>query len=333
MNRFDFDAHRRVVLKGAAAVAALLASRTTVLAAANDMSDVKRAIADAHAASVTRLRDWIALPSIAAEKRSMQEGANYMRQLALDAGFQKAEVVQTSGSPGVFATLDAGAPKTLGIYFMYDVKQYDPKEWTSPPLEGKIVDKAGMGKIMVGRGATNQKGPEACFLAALHAMRAAGRKLPVNLVMVAEGEEEIGSPHFAEIVHRPDVMAALSKSVGVMMPSQSQGPTGAVEITLGAKGVVELELVSSGEKWGRGPTRDIHSSLKATVDSPVWRLVEALQTLVTPDGNKVAIDGWYENVLPLTQHQKDLIAANARANPEAEVMKELHISHWIDDNP
>ena len=323
---------KRMIL-GLAAFA-LLASHSFVLAAAaDDMADVKKAIASGHAQSIKRLQDWIALPSIAAEKRNTQEGALYMKKLALDAGFQHAEVVQTSGCPGVFATLDAGAPKTLGLYFMYDVKQYDPKEWSAPPLEGRIVDKPGFGKILMGRGATNQKGPEATFLAALHAMKAAGRKLPANLVMVAEGEEEIGSTHFREIVQKPNVMAALKKATGIFMPSQEQGPTGAVEITLGAKGVVELELVSSGEKWGRGPTRDIHSSLKAAVDSPVWRLVEALQTLVSADGNKVMIDGWYDNVAPLTQHQKDQIAAGVRATPEADLKKELHITHWIDDLP
>jgi acetylornithine deacetylase/succinyl-diaminopimelate desuccinylase-like protein len=289
--------------------------------AADEMTDVKRALATQHAQNIKRLQDWIALPSIAAENRNIKEGAEYMKKLALDAGFQHAEVVPTSGAPGVFATLDAGAPKTLGLYFMYDVKQYDPKEWSSPPLEGRIVDKPGFGRVLMGRGATNEKGPEATFLAALHAMKAANRKLPVNLVLVAEGEEEIGSTHFKEIVQNPQVMAALKKTTGIFMPSQSQGPTGAVEITLGAKGVIEAQLISSGEKWSRGPTRDIHSSLKATVDSPVWRLVEALQTLVSADGNKVAIDGWYEHVLPLTQHHKDMIAAQVRSTPEADLKK------------
>src|SRR4029077_1757886 len=155
-------------------------------------------------------------------------------------------------------------------------KQFDPECWTSPPLEARIVDKAGFGKVIVGRGAVNQKGPEAAFVAALHAIRGAGRKLPVNLVLVAEGEEEIGSPHIGQIVHRPEVEAALRKCVGVFMPSASQDLDGLVTVSLGAKGVVELELVSSGETWGRGPAKDIHSSLKAMVDSPAWRLVKAL---------------------------------------------------------
>ena len=105
----------------------------------------------------------------------MKEGADYMAELARDAGFQHVEIVPTDGHPGVFATLDAGAKRTLGIYFMYDVKQYDPAEWSSPPLESRMVDKPGLGKAIVGRGAVNQKGPEATFLAALHAIRAAGR--------------------------------------------------------------------------------------------------------------------------------------------------------------
>ena len=101
---------------------------------------------------------------------------------------------------------------------MYDVKQVDPAEWSSPPWEARIVDKPGLGKIVVGRGAVNQKGPEAAFLAALHAIRGAGKKMPVNLVFVAEGEEEIGSPHFPQIVRRPEVTAALKRCDGIFMP-------------------------------------------------------------------------------------------------------------------
>src|SRR2546430_14730799 len=86
-------------------------------------------------------------------------------------------------------------------------------------------------------------------------------------------------------------LAALRSSIGVFMPSAAQELDGQVIMTLGAKGVIEVELVSSGERWGRGPQRDIHSSNKARVDSPAWHLVEALATLVSPDGNDPAIDG------------------------------------------
>src|SRR5437867_1366702 len=252
--------------------------------AADDLADIRREVAKRHDEAVKRLQDWIALPSIAAENRGYPAGAEYMAKLARDAGFQQAAVMNTDGKPGVFATLDAGAAKTVGLYFMYDVKQFDPAEWTSPPLEARLVDEPGLGRAVVGRGAVNQKGPEAAFLAALYAIRGAGKKMPVNLVMVAEGEEEIGSPHIGQLVHRPEVEAAFRKTIGVFMPSASQDLDGIVTVSLGAKGVAELELVSSGEKWGRGPAKDIHSSLKAMVDSPAWHLVKALDTLVSADG-------------------------------------------------
>src|SRR5207247_6899808 len=140
---------------------------------------------------------------------------------------------------GVFATLDAGAPKTVGLYFMYDVKQFDPAEWTSPPTEARIVDKPPLGKVIVGRGAVNQKGPEAAFLAALHAIQGAGKKMPVNLALVAEGEEENGSPHFRQVVAHPDVRAALKRTGGVFMPSAFQDPDGSVSSFRGATCVVE----------------------------------------------------------------------------------------------
>ncbi|MBU1374549.1 MAG: M20/M25/M40 family metallo-hydrolase [Alphaproteobacteria bacterium] len=322
---------RRALLAGAAALGAATLAPATGLAK-EEYADVKKALSAGHDAAVKRLQDWIKLPSIAAENLNYPAGAEYMKQLALDAGFQHAEIVPSSGKPGVFATLDAGAKKTLGLYFMYDVKQFVPSEWESPPLEGRILDRPGLGKVVMGRGAVNQKGPETTVLHALHAMKAAGRKLPVNLVLVCEGEEEIASPNFHEIVGAPQVAAALKKSVGVIIPFASQSPsTGAVTINLGAKGALELEMVVSGEKWGRGPKGDIHSSQKARVDSPPWRLVAALSSLVSPDGNTVVIDGIPEMVRPLTARERELIAMTAAKTSEADSKAQLGVSRWIDD--
>src|SRR2546426_4006037 len=130
----------------------------------DDLAPIKTEITKRHDEAVKRLQDWIGQVSIAAEDRGYPEGAEYMAKLARDAGFQQAMVINTDGKPGVFATLDVGAPKTVGLYFMYDVKQFDPAEWTSPPTEARIVDKPALGKAMIGRGAVNQKGPEAAFL-------------------------------------------------------------------------------------------------------------------------------------------------------------------------
>ncbi|WP_411157952.1 M20/M25/M40 family metallo-hydrolase [Sphingopyxis sp. LK2115] len=325
--------NRRELIRGAAmlsAGAALMRPLPTI-AADGPMAAIRKAAEAGKAASIQRIRDWIALPSIAAENLNMAEGAAFMAELARDAGFTNVEIVPTDGHPGVFGTIDVGAPRTLGIYFMYDVKQFDASEWSSPPLEGKMVDRPGFGRAIMGRGAVNQKGPEAAFLAALHAIRAAKAKLPVNIVLVCEGEEEIGSPHFRQIATKPNVLAALRKCEGIFIPFASQGQNGHVTVNLGSKGIIELELVASGEKWGRGPKKDVHSSLKAMVDSPAWRLVQALQTLVTRDGNTPAIDGWFENVRPLTTREKTLIREAAKAGDEAAQKQALGVTHWIDN--
>src|ERR1700716_2158882 len=324
----------RTTLYAAALItfAIILTAPSLTYSAENDLTDIKAEVTKRHDEAVKRLQDWIKLPSIAAENLNSAEGAEYMAKLAKDAGFQQATVIQTDGKPGVFATLDAGAAKTVGLYFMYDVKQFDPKEWTSPPLDALLVDKPGLGKAVVGRGAVNQKGPEAAFLAAVHAIRGAGKKMPVNLVMVAEGEEEIGSPHIAQIVRKPEVQAALAKTVDVFMPSSMQDLDGIVTVSLGAKGVVELELVSTGEKWGRGPGKDIHSSLKAMVDSPAWHLVKALDTLVSADGNTIMIEN-YPTPRPLSAEEKAMIAVASQRRSEAQAKKSLSVQHWIDDLP
>lgn len=325
---------RRRLVQGAAALAPLTMVAGAAHAATPNRRALQRAVDSGKEASIARLQDWIRNPTICAEGLNIQEGAQYMERLARDAGFQATEIVQTDGSPVVFATWDVGAAKTLGIYFMYDVKQFDPAEWSSPPLEAQLMDKAGFGRVVMGRGAVNQKGPESAFLAALHALRAAGRQPPVNLVLVAEGEEEVGSPHFHQAIARPNVSAALARAQGVFIPSATQDPiTGNVTLVLGAKGIIECELTASGERWGRGPARDIHSSLKAMVDSPVWRLVAALQTLVTADANTPAIEGWFENVRPLTDRERVLIARQARNTNEADWKRRNGVQHFIDDLP
>ncbi len=93
---------------------------------------------------------------------------------------------------------------------------------------------------MMGRGDVNKKGPEEMLLEDMHAMRAAGVKPPVNLVLIAEGEEEIGSPHFLQIVTRPDIMAKLKQSEGIFIPIGWQDMKGNVEVNLGAKASLNL---------------------------------------------------------------------------------------------
>src|SRR5258706_6327279 len=110
--------------------AAIIACTTLLVpnsfhAAESDLSEIRREIAKRHGEAVKRLQDWIAEPAIAAENRGYPDGARRMAQLAREAGIQQANVIETDGKPGVFAPLDAGAAKSVGLCFMYNVKQYE----------------------------------------------------------------------------------------------------------------------------------------------------------------------------------------------------------------
>jgi acetylornithine deacetylase/succinyl-diaminopimelate desuccinylase-like protein len=316
---------RRTFVSTSLATGAVLAAGRA--AAASDRAAIYKQIEQRHDEAVQRLQAWIRQPSIAAENRGVTEGCDLTMRMLRDAGFQHVEQRPTDGQPGIFATLDAGARRTFGLYFMYDVKQANPAEWSSPPWEAQLVDLPNLGKVVMGRGAVNQKGPQSAFIAALHAIRAAGRKLPVNLVLVAEGEEEIGSPHFPQVVLASPVREALAKCEGIFMPEAAQDLDGNVTISLGAKGVVELELVSSGEKWGHGPSKDVHSSNRARLDSPAWHLVQALNTLIDENGDP-AIEGYMDGVRPPTAAEVKMLDDAALRIDENTAKKSMGVKQW-----
>jgi acetylornithine deacetylase/succinyl-diaminopimelate desuccinylase-like protein len=158
---FSPQLDRRTFLAGAAA--ALLPAGGAGAETTPDLKPVMAEIEKRHEESVRRIQEWIKRPTIAAENRAINEGADFMMQLLRDVGCQQVTKMPTDLHPGVFATLDAGAPETLAVYIMYDVKQVDPSEWSSPPFDPTLVDKPGLGKILVGRGAVNSKGPRERF--------------------------------------------------------------------------------------------------------------------------------------------------------------------------
>src|SRR5438874_10827328 len=139
---------RRTFLRGTVTSAAALALANSAHAEDLDFGPIWAQITKNHDAAVQRLQQWIHQPSIAAENRGVSEGCDLTMQLFRDAGFEQVKRVPTDGQPGIFATLDAGAARSVGLYFMYDVKQVDPAEWSSPPWEAASVDKPGLGRVL-----------------------------------------------------------------------------------------------------------------------------------------------------------------------------------------
>src|SRR5437867_903279 len=160
--------NRRAFLAGTAA-----ALVPTGRAGAQTSADLKPVLAEVekrHDESIRRIQEWMKVPTIAAENKAINEGRDFMMRLLREVGCNPVTACPTDLHPGVFGILDAGAPKTLAVYIMYDVKQVDPSEWSSPPFTPTLVDKPGLGRILVGRGAVNSKGPQGAFLAAVHAI-------------------------------------------------------------------------------------------------------------------------------------------------------------------
>ncbi len=242
---------------------------------------------------VAALQRWVRQRSISAQNDGIREMAEMVRGDLAILGFTEAELVPTEGHPGVWGYYDAGVDKTLMLYMMYDVQPVEEKDWRTPPFAGNLIE-TDHGTALMARGATNQKGPERALLNAIEAIIAVTGTLPVNLMVTAEGEEELGSPNYPQIVDHYE--QRLRTADGVFFPFNSQTPEGKTNMALGVKGIVYFEMESTGGPQGGPTAHEIHGSLKALVDSPVWRLVHALGSMTSRDGNTILIPGYYDDV-------------------------------------
>jgi len=279
---------------------------------------------EAHLANLQR---WLRQRSVSAQNDGIQEMAELLRSDLEALGFSETAVVPTDGHPGVWGYYDAGAERTLMIYLMYDVQPVNEEDWRSPPFDAEVID-SDLGEILMARGATNQKGPERAFLNAIESIIAVEGTLPVNLMVLAEGEEELGSPHYHQLVDQFE--DRLRTADGAFFPFNSQAPNGDAGMSLGVKGILYTEIESTGGAWG-GPTQaEIHGSYKAIVDSPPLRLVQALSSLVSEDGNTILVPGYYDEVRPPTEEEQRLINAMADTWDDEGQQSGLGVEQWID---
>jgi len=288
---------------------------------------------------VENLQKWIRQPSISNSGEGIPESAEMVKGFFDELGCQQTRVFDPGtteyGSPGnpvVYAKCDEGAEKTLLIYWMYDTMPItQPDAWMSPPFEARLVEQAPFKKVLIGRGATNSKGPQMSQLNAFRAIKAVNGKLPVNLIVVAEGDEErmdIGLRKFVK--DHPELL----EGADAMYLFGGQNPGGSAGYSGGSEGCVYVELTTSGKAWGRGPTdSDIHGSNKRSVDSPAWRHIQMLASLVSADGNTPKIDGFFEGIEPLTADQlADLKTAAARTDMKVAAAN-VGVARYISDDP
>jgi acetylornithine deacetylase/succinyl-diaminopimelate desuccinylase-like protein len=288
---------------------------------------------------VVNLQKWIQQPSISNSGEGIPESAEMVKGFFDELGCQQTQVYDvgvteygTPGNPVVYAKCDEGAEKTVLIYWMYDTMPVtQPDAWQNPPFEARLIEQAPYKKVLIGRGATNSKGPQMSQLNAFRAIKAVHGKMPVNLIVVAEGDEErmdIGLRKFVK--DHPELL----EGADGMIRFGSQSESGGGGFGGGSEGCVYVELTTSGTAWGRGPTvSDIHGSNKRGTDSPAWRHIKMLASLVSDDGNTPKIDGFFEGIRPLTKEQEESLRNGAKNTDLKVAAENLGVARFMSDDP
>ncbi len=260
------------------------------------------AYCDAHADRfVDELVEFCRIPSISAipaHAGDVRRNAEHLARAALDAGFATAELIETSGNPAVYAErmVDPALPTAL-IYGHHDVQPVDPlDEWTSPPFEPAIVD-----GVIHCRGCADDKGMVWMHLKAVEAHMRTRGALPLNLKLIVEGEEEVGSLHFEEVIRGEPVR--LAADLCVVSDTAMHGPV-QPSICVGLRGMVDLEVEVT------GPSLDLHSGeFGGTVLNPLEAMARILASLRDPETGRVTVPGFYDDVVELSPEERAQVAA------------------------
>lgn len=232
---------------------------------------------------------FLRIPSVSARSEhnaDTQRAAAWLHERFVRMGFA-VETCQTAGHPVVLAEwrkAPKGAP-TILVYGHYDVQPPEPLElWTSPAFEPTIRD----GKLFA-RGSVDDKGQLFAHVAALETMLQVRGKLPVNVIVIAEGEEEVGSEHLAPFIEQHKARLACD---GVVISDSSMFAPGIPSILSSLRGLAYFEINV------RGPAQDLHSgSYGGAVVNPAMALARILATMHDASG-KILIDGFYDDVKP-----------------------------------
>ncbi|KAB7896690.1 M20/M25/M40 family metallo-hydrolase [Rouxiella sp. S1S-2] len=185
--------------------------------------------------------------------------------------------------PLVHLRIDNQASKTLVLYNMYDVMPADAEDWEFAPFTGGLSSWPELGDVFVARGAENNKGPLAGMLTALKALQETDG-LQVNIEIILEGEEEIGSGYLRRYLAQTPCPVSLADAV--FFPSLCEYGGGQPRVYLGFSGLTAASLQVRGGNWG-GPEAAIHASNANWIANPVWKLVEALHAIAPAEKSGV----------------------------------------------
>ncbi|MEO8513123.1 MAG: dipeptidase [Ignavibacteria bacterium] len=264
------------------------------------MAELKDFIKGSKDRYIKELTHFLSYPSISTNpenKKDVLECAEYVRQHMETIGMQNAKVYPTKGHPVVYSEwLNAGEYKpTVLIYGHYDVQPVDPIElWTSPPFEAEI-----RGENIFARGSADDKGQVFIHLKAIEAHMTQNKSLPVNIKLLIEGEEEIGSVHLGDFIREH---TDLLKCDVVVVSDTSMFSKDLPALGYALRGLCYMQIDVI------GPNRDLHSGqYGGSVENPINALAEMIAKMKDKDG-KILIDGFYDDVAPLSKEEKDNFA-------------------------
>ena len=285
------------------------------------------------------LRRWIQQPSISNSGEGIPESAQMVKGFFDQLGCQQSQVYEIPmtewgqpGNPVVYANCDYGKEHTILIYWMYDTMPItQPEAWVLPPFDGEFTEFGPFKKVMIGRGATNSKGPQMTQWNAFHSIYEETGSMPVNLIFVAEGDEERMSIGLRQFVREnPE----LFRDAEAMYRFGSQSRSGAAGIGGGSEGCVYIELTTSGASWGRGPVAsNIHGANKRSTDAPALRHVKMLASLVSDDGNRALVPGFYDGADPLSEEEEAMFRTAAENIDMAVAAENIGVARFISDDP
>jgi acetylornithine deacetylase/succinyl-diaminopimelate desuccinylase-like protein len=241
------------------------------------------------------LEDFLRIPSISSQPEradDVRRAAGHMADQYQRIGLENAEVLETAGHPVVYADwLKAPGKPTVLLYGHYDVQPVDPLElWSSPPFEPSQQD-----GLLFGRGSSDDKGQIAMHWQAIHAWLRTTGELPLNLKVIAEGEEEIGSPHFEEFVR---TNRDRLKADYCVVSDTAMVAKGFPAITYALRGLIYFELRVE------AANTDLHSgNLGGVAANPAQALAEILVRLKDSAGH-ILVPGFYDGVRPLSEEER-----------------------------
>lgn len=292
-------------------------------------TEVYRALDSRFPQALGSARALLRQPSVSATGEGIAECAEMVRRMMAEIGC-KTRTWRKGGHPLVIGELDVGAPVTLIEYEMYDVQPVgDLGAWKAPPFAAEIRNVPGVGKAIIARGSTNSKGALANHLFTWKTIQDVD-EMPVNLKILAEGEEEISSANFIAFIrtHRPEL-----KADAAIANDYTEDLRGVPTVYLGVKGCLYLTIWSRGNRKAGGPMEsEIHSSNAVWIASPVWRLLQALHTLVDED-QRPAIDGIWDDVRPPTKQEAAMVSRLAQKFDPSAWLKEERAAKFKYDLP